>query len=87
MRHGVHPLFPLLESSIIVAAVTAFVVANQWQLAIAVVTQLHSWAWLGLLIGTGTVAITIDLTTFFSWLSWRCMFHELTDDKICHGSE
>ena len=80
MRHRVHPLSPLLKSFATIAAVTAFAVANQWQLAVAVVTQLYDWAWLGLLVGTGAVAIIIGLIAFFSWLSWRYTFYELTDD-------
>ncbi|MBS5167900.1 PH domain-containing protein, partial [Corynebacterium sp.] len=64
----------------------AFAVANQWQLAVAVVTQLYDWAWLGLLVGTGAVAIIIGLIAFFSWLSWRYTFYELTDDEVRYGS-
>jgi len=86
MRHRVHPLSPLLKSFATIAAVTAFAVANQWQLAVAVVTQLYDWAWLGLLVGTGAVAIIIGLIAFFSWLSWRYTFYELTDDEVRYGS-
>jgi putative membrane protein len=86
MRHKVHPLTPLLKSFAAIAAIVAFGFANLWQLVTEVGTLLYEMAWVGFAIGVGIAVVAIVVIAFFSWLSWRFTFYELTDDEVRYGS-